>query len=119
MILLVTGGRQFNDLEMAFDAIAAIHEAMPISLLVHGDATGADTLAGDVAKEIGINVVKCPANWTKYKKGAGHVRNKFMLDMFEIDLVLAFPGGNGTADMKRQSATAEIDVIEAVDLISK
>ena len=42
-----------------------------------------------------------------------------MLDMFDIDFVLAFPGGAGTADMKRQALDAGIDVIEAVDLVRK
>jgi hypothetical protein len=118
MIVLVTGGRDFNDLAMAFDAIAAVHETTPISVLVHGDAKGADTLAGNVAKELGINVVKCPANWIKYKKAAGPIRNAFMLDMFNIDLVIEFPGGAGTADMVAQSRKRDIPVIPALDIIS-
>lgn len=120
MIVLVTGGRKYNDLEVVFDSIARLHSEIGIDLLIHGQATGADTLAGKVCKEIGIDVVECPANWTKYNKAAGVIRNKKMLEYFpNIDLVLAFPGENGTANMISQAKEKSIDVIYAIDLTSK
>jgi hypothetical protein len=117
MIVLVTGGREFNDLGLVFDAIAAIHSQTEITWLMHGDAKGADSLADKVASEIGINRIKIPANWTKYGKAGGAIRNRSMIDLLQVDLVLAFPGGTGTADMKRQATAKGIPVIEALDLV--
>ena len=114
MNLLVTGGRDFNNLAMAFDVIAEIHTLYSISVLVHGNARGADTIADKVADTLGIDRIMMPANWVKYSRGsAGPIRNKAMLDILPIDMVLAFPGGNGTANMKQQATKRGITVIEA------
>lgn len=119
MNVLITGGREFNDLAMMFDVIAEIHVLYSIDYLVHGNARGADKLADKVADELGINRIAFPANWTKFKLGAGHIRNKSMIDMIPIDLVIAFPGNNGTANMKTQADKREIDVIEATDIMKE
>lgn len=117
MIVLVTGGRDYNNIEVVFDAIAALHAHTEIEYIVHGDAKGADSLADEVAKEIGINRVKFPANWTKHKRSAGPIRNRIMIELVQIDVVLAFPGGEGTADMKHQAQKNGIPVIDAIDLL--
>lgn len=118
MIVLVTGGRDYADVGTVFDAIVTLNENCSIDLLVHGAADGADSLADTVCKELGIDRVSCPANWTKHKKAAGPIRNGKMLEYFpNIDLVLAFPGGTGTANMKEQASKKNIPVIEALDLL--
>lgn len=117
MNLLITGGREFTDLPMVFDAIAKLNESIPIDYLVHGDAKGADKLADKVAKSLGISRIIFPANWDKFYKAAGAIRNRSMITMVSIDLVLAFPGGTGTADMKKQAETNGIAVIDAIDLL--
>jgi len=118
MILLITGGRDVTDVGMVFDVIVATNEAMPISYIVHGDATGADSLADKVALNLGINRIKVPANWNKYHKAAGAIRNKDMLDLFDIGMVLAFPGGKGTANMVAQATKRDIPVVYATDIIA-
>ena len=107
MKILVTGGRDFEDMKMLFNVLDEVHAfdgyiPMPngISLVIHGDADGADTLAGAWARNRGIQEVKCPANWDFYKKAAGPIRNRAMLGL-RPDYVIAFPGGTGTADMKK------------------
>jgi hypothetical protein len=47
-IVLVCGGRDYEDDRHVSDVLCAIHKACPITLLVHGGAKGADTLAADV-----------------------------------------------------------------------
>ena len=86
-------------------------------IVIHGDAKGADSLAYEVCKEAGIEQCRVPAAWNKYQRGAGPIRNKLMLDLFNIDLVLAFPGGTGTANMKEQAGKRDIPVIESSDLL--
>jgi hypothetical protein len=56
-----------------------------------------------------------PADWKKYKRAAGHIRNKEMLD-FGFDLLIAFPGGPGTTNMITITRGAGIPVYVVPDL---
>lgn len=98
MRVLVTGGRNFADADLLETTLNAVHESEEISVLIHGAANGADTLAGEWAARHDIRVVACPAEWKRYGRGAGPVRNREMLAL-SPDLLVAFPGGRGTADM--------------------
>jgi hypothetical protein len=118
MIVLVTGGRKYNNIGAVFDAIVALQNEVEIDYIVHGGAEGADTLADDVAKALGINRITFPANWTKHGKAAGPIRNGAMIKMIPVDLVLAFPGNTGTKNMKEQATRNGIEVIESVNLIA-
>ena len=85
-----------------------------VTVVIHGCARGADTVAGKVAYSLGIKVERYPADWTKYGKGAGPIRNQQMLDDGKPDLVLAFhediASSKGTADMVRRAKEAGIPV---------
>jgi hypothetical protein len=88
-------------------------------VVIHGDADGADTLAYDVCKEVGIEQCRIPACWNKYQRAAGPIRNRLMLDLFPtLDLVMAFPGGVGTANMKEQAGQRDIPVITPEELLA-
>jgi hypothetical protein len=56
-----------------------------------------------------------PADWDKYGKLAGPIRNREMLEQNNPELVVAFPGGNGTADMVRQAAAKKIEILLVPD----
>jgi len=58
--------------------------------IIHGAARGADRMAGEIATELGLRVVACPADWARYGKAAGLIRNRQMLDEYKPQLVLAF-----------------------------
>lgn len=85
---------------------------LDISLLIHGDAPGADTLAGLYAADHGIDCVAFPANWERHGPAAGPMRNQRMLEVAKPELVIAFPGGKGTADMVRRARKAGVPVNE-------
>jgi hypothetical protein len=74
-------------------------------LKARDEAKGADTLAGEWAKARGITVLACPADWKKWGKMAGPIRNKEMLT-YTPDGVVALPGGKGTEDMVMQAVAA-------------
>lgn len=112
MRVLVTGGRHFNEFDLLKTTLDSVHSRNPISVLIHGAASGADTLAGKWASENGIEVTSCPADWKKYGRSAGPIRNREMLEL-SPDLVVAFPGGRGTADMVSAAAQKGIEVLEA------
>lgn len=105
MRVLVCGGRDFND----YDLLKRILDAYTdITEIIHGAARGADTLGGRYGRETGIDVTEFPADWRAFGKGAGHIRNRQMLE-YGVDLVLAFPGGRGTQNMIDQSIKAGVE----------
>lgn len=81
-------------------------------LCIDGVATGGDTVGHDWATWVGVPTRRFPADWAKHGKSAGSIRNQLMLFDGKPDLVIAFPGGRGTADMVRKARKASIEVIE-------
>jgi hypothetical protein len=80
--------------------------------LISGHALGADQLAEEWAFERQVPIYIFPAKWRLYPKAAGPIRNQQMLDEGQPELVIAFPGGKGTADMISRAEKAGIKVIK-------
>ena len=100
--LLVSGGRDFDDVDFIVDYLMRVHKSKNITTLISGGARGVDTIARMWAEEVGIetdiyNVTD--SDWKRHGKSAGILRNKRMLDDAQPDGVFCFPGGNGTAHM--------------------
>jgi len=110
MRVLVTGGRDFDDRALLTDALDRLHAQHGFTVLIHGDASGADRLSGEWAASKGIQVEARPADWKKHGRAAGPIRNSQMLDE-QPELVIAFPGGKGTADMVRKAKQAGLKVM--------
>ena len=110
--VLITGGREYSNRKYVFEYLDEFHKATPISLLIHGGATGADYLAGEWAKSREIPFKVYPAEWKKYGKRAGPIRNQQMLDEESPEFVIAFPGNSGTKDMINKAEKAKITVFK-------
>jgi hypothetical protein len=80
--------------------------------IISGMAPGVDTVAIDWAVCNWCKWHEFPADWAKHGKAAGPIRNKQMLVEGKPDLVVAFPGGRGTANMVKQAREANVEVIE-------
>lgn len=106
--VLVCGGRRYNNREAVFEML----DAMPrIGCIVHGAATGADSLADEWAISRKVNRIICPANWEGEGRGAGFFRNERMiLKIKPIHYVVQFPGGPGTDHMCRYAKKFGIPV---------
>lgn len=111
MIVLVCGGREFSQKARLFGTLDSVHRKHGITLLIHGDARGADRLGEEWAKRREVPYLGVPAYWTKLKKAAGPERNGRMLT-YRPEVVIAFPGGTGTADMIEQANQAGVRVWE-------
>lgn len=116
-IVLVTGGRLWDDELAVSEFLDYTDQSDPISELVHGMAAGVDTMAGRWARRRGIDVKEFPANWDKYKKAAGAIRNQAMVDYLAEQkkrlaycFVVAFPGGTGTADCTDKASKAGLSI---------
>ncbi len=108
MKIMVTGGRDYNDEEFVratFNAFEYAHGR--VDTLVVGDATGLDSIAKVLGYEFGWDVKVYYADWKKFGKCAGNIRNGWMVKT-KPDFCLPFPGGRGTADAVRQATKAGI-----------
>lgn len=81
----------------------------------HGGANGADLVADSWAVTNWLPVQEVKAQWDKYGKSAGYRRNARMLEPPAPDLVVAFPGGRGTANMVMLAKRAGIPVREITE----
>lgn len=112
MRVIVTGGRDYGDKDVVRSALDCLHQMCGHLTVIQGGAAGADAIAREWANGLeDVTVVTVPANWRKHRKSAGPIRNTAMIDMCRPDLVVAFPGGRGTADMVRKARAAGLPVI--------
>mgnify|MGYP000473452846 CR=1 FL=1 len=90
--------------------------------VIEGEAMGADLIAANWATKMmmqdghAVEVEHYPADWEKYGKGAGPVRNKQMLTEGQPTLVLAFSNdftaSRGTNNMIQQATKAGVPVVK-------
>jgi hypothetical protein len=102
MIVLVTGGRAYQNQERVFEVLQRIHTVETeggIDLLIQGGAEGADKCARLWAASQQVPLATYHAHWASIGKSAGPLRNEWMLEFGQPWLVVAFPGGKGTAHM--------------------
>ena len=111
--VLVCGSRDFFDYRKMYEVLSGFSSAR----IIAGACRGADMLAVRIAKELGFSYCEYPANWQKYGRLAGSVRNWHMLQTECPDVVIAFPLGvsRGTWDMvkKAKSEGVAVRVIES------
>lgn len=104
LIVIACGGRGFT---ASPDCIARlVPHVHKVSMLFHGDATGADQIWGTIAKSLGVPVVVVPALWAAEGVQAGSRRNARMLAVASLLGTVqtwALPGGAGTDHMCRIS----------------
>ncbi len=105
----VCGGRNYTDTDTLVSALDRLVKRGEI--VVHGDAKGADSLADFWARSRGVDVIRVPARWDSFGRGAGARRNAIIAAL-PLRLLVAFPGGVGTADMIRKAKAAGIEVVE-------
>lgn len=114
MRILVCGGRDYTDwFRFNRKMIGIIYPyGLEDTVIISGGAKGADTFAATWGERFGLKVEEYPANWEEYGKAAGAIRNQQMLDEGKPDLVVAFSGGKGTADMIRRAEKAGVEVVK-------
>ena len=113
MRILVCGGRDYNRNLHVYSVLDAVHETRgPVAVVISGGARGADYWGERWAALRDVPCVRFPADWETHGRTAGALRNQQMLDEGKPDLVVAFPGGRGTADMVRRAFAAGVEVLE-------
>ena len=111
MRVLVCGDRNWEDAQTIRRDLLGFPTG---TVIIQGGCRGADRLARRVAEELGLQVEEYPADWRRYGRGAGPVRNQRMLKEGGPDLVLAFhpdlTESKGTKDMVGRARKAGIEV---------
>jgi predicted Rossmann-fold nucleotide-binding protein len=87
-----------------------------VHLLLHGGARGADAAIARAAHQLGWCSMVMPAQWQQHGRAAGPIRNRELLEQaiaravahsspgsMASVLVVAFPGGAGTASLVSQA----------------
>lgn len=113
MRVLICGGRTFgNRHEHIAQFDVAMRQVPADATIIHGGATGADTLAHQFAIATRRKLQVFKARWDIHGRKAGPLRNREMLKS-GVDLVIAFWDGSsrGTADMIGQAREAKVNVI--------
>ena len=88
--VIIAGGRNFNDKYLLEDNLMEwildiylkhIHDNEKVSIeIISGNASGADRLGEEFVKEHLYELKLFPANWNKYGKAAGPIRNRQMAE---------------------------------------
>jgi hypothetical protein len=97
--VIIAGSRNFNDYDLFKEkCIFYLKKRVKDGLCIFsGCANGADSLTLRFAKEYGIDVEEYPAEWNKYGKKAGMLRNSEMLK--NAHALIAFWDGKSKGTM--------------------
>lgn len=100
--IIIAGGREFSDYQLLkekVDNIISEKRKRFQIVIISGKARGADSLGERYANENAFNIMEFPADWDKYGKKAGYMRNTEMAE--NADALIAFWDGKskGTKHM--------------------
>jgi hypothetical protein len=91
--VLITGSRNWNNDFLIHNTLTAFHWMLAgdnqITLVSGACPTGADAIGEKVARHLGWEVERHPADWAQYSKRAGAIRNREMVAL-GADICLAF-----------------------------
>ena len=109
--IIVCGGRDYANRARVWAVLDVLLAKFGFITVHHGGSRGADALVEQWAIERKVVCRASPANRDKYGRAAVPIRNRQMLDA-GADLVVAFPGGRGTANMIKQARARGVPVRE-------
>jgi hypothetical protein len=113
LVIVAGGGRDLAwPLPLIARELLAHAHGRPVHLVLHGGARGADQAIALAADQLGWPAAALPADWRRFGRGAGPIRNRQLLELAIRQaqshttphslagvLVVAFPGGSGTASL--------------------
>jgi hypothetical protein len=104
--IAITGGRGYDN----YRHVKRVLDEERPGVVVQGECPygGADLLAKRWCKESGVPCIGVEALWDFYGNGAGPKRNGWMLDLFPIYKLVAFPGDRGTNNCVKQAYEREM-----------
>ena len=111
MRILICGDRNYRDAKQIYKWMGILPKD---TVIIEGEAKGADTIAWVCADILGLEYIPYPADWNLHHKAAGPIRNKQMLEEGKPDFVVWFhkdiANSKGTANMIKIAEAAGINV---------
>ena len=113
--VIIAGGRDFNDYNKAEKCIDdfLVSNNLPVKI-ISGNASGADRMGELYGNLHGIDVVQFPAEWNKYGRAAGPIRNRKMAEYAaeERGVLIAFWDGKsrGTKNMIENAKRSGLEI---------
>lgn len=119
MRIIVCGGRQYADVIHVWRTLDQIDQDYGgvrcvidgASDDVTGPYVGADFWGHQWALAHNLPTERFHAEWKTQGRAAGPIRNQRMLNEGRPDMVIAFPGGNGTRNMIALAEKAGVGVV--------
>ena len=97
--VIIAGSRDFNNYDLLKNKLNQIKQRIGDFEVVSGCARGADKLGEQFANEFNLSIQKFPANWEKYGKKAGFIRNEEMAKYANGCIVFWNQKSKGTENM--------------------
>jgi len=92
--IIIAGSRNFSDKDFLFNSVDEVVKTINDEIeIVSGCCRGADVLGEQYANAHNIPVVRFPADWERYGRRAGYIRNKAMAEYAAGGTLIAFPVG--------------------------
>lgn len=114
MRVLVCGDRNWDRGDYLFGVLDGIHASQTVTVVIEGEAHGADQLAARWGQMRGVLVLPFSADWGNQGRAAGIIRNNAMLKHGKPELVVAFhpdiAHSKGTGDMVARARKAGVEV---------
>lgn len=107
MKLIIAGGRNYRFSQADY---LELNRLDGVSEVITGGCTGADDDGQLWAEGHCINVRLFLADWKRYGKAAGPIRNRYMAQY--ADALAVFPGGRGTSNMVSEAEKAGLTIYD-------
>lgn len=104
--VIIAGSRCFNDYEYLKKCMDFYLKNQKDVVVLCGEAHGADTLGKRYAQERGFSVLSFPADWRRFGRAAGPVRNRAMSAQADACVVFWVGGSPGSASMVAEARRA-------------
>ena len=110
MKLAVVGSRSFQDYAWLEHCLLRVFRVEELEAVISGGARGADSLAARFAASHGVPLIVGPADWKRYGRKAGPIRNTEIVA--RADALAAFWDGTsrGTQDTIAKARNAGLRV---------
>jgi hypothetical protein len=108
--VIIAGGRDFIPrIKHSRWLIGKLSE-LEATEVVSGACSGADLFGESIAKLCFLPITRFPPDWNTHGRSAGPKRNEEMAQY--ADVLILFPGGRGTSDMKARAVKHGLNIVE-------
>jgi hypothetical protein len=104
----IIAGSRTATLPQVMKALELCPFTSKITEVVSGCARGADSYGEMLAEEFKTPIKRFPAEWEKYGRGAGHIRNGLMAEYADALIAVWDGSSSGTLDMINKAKSHQL-----------